>query len=120
MQIARLLAELMAPILTVVAFQAFTRQDGRFLFTRWAPPLPPLSDTCQVIHHAGHVDYVVNGRLIHPIHSSRAAGESGTFEDHGSIRALDDEFVSFYETLDVLSENADKALESFCDLCEDF
>lgn len=66
----------------------------------------------QVIHHDGHLDYVVNGRLIH------LASDGVTSEDHGSIRALDDDFVTFYETLDFLSENADEALESFCDVCD--
>lgn len=72
----------------------------------------------QVIHHAGHIDYVVNGRLLHPIGAEDGSGEVHAFEDHGAIRALDDDFVTFYETLDVLSENADQAVESFCDLCE--
>lgn len=72
----------------------------------------------QVVHHEGHLDYVVNGRLIHPVDDGTGSGESGGFEDHGSIRALGDDFITFYETLDVLSENADKAVESFCDLCD--
>ncbi|CAM9604447.1 unnamed protein product [Scytosiphon promiscuus] len=83
-----------------------------------------------VIHHDGHLDYVINGRLIHPIqadHPAAAAGVSETngdganggplFEDHGSIRTLDDDFVTFWSSLDVLSETADEAVISWCDMC---
>lgn len=86
----------------------------------------------QVVHHAGHLDYVVNGRLIHPVGSSGSvsgADEGGggggdgdsaaTFEDHGSIRALDDNLVTFLDFVAMLdSGNADE-LAPFCDLCSD-
>ncbi|CAM9799238.1 unnamed protein product, partial [Hapterophycus canaliculatus] len=82
-----------------------------------------------VIHHDGHLDYVVNGRLLHPVQEDRLAvagggtedGEDGAgtmlFEDHGSIRSLDDDFVTFWSSLDVLSETADEAVISWCDMC---
>lgn len=71
----------------------------------------------QMVNHDGHLDYVVNGRLIHPVEGGGLDGQELTFEDHGSIRVLEDEFLDFYETLDFLSESADKAVESYCDLC---
>lgn len=74
--------------------------------------------TPQVVQHDGHLDYVVNGRLLHPIGSDDDDGLFAEFEDHGSVKALDDDFLTFYETLDVLNESADQALESFCDICD--
>lgn len=71
-----------------------------------------------IVHHDGHVDYVVNGRLMHPVQGGDEENPVTKFEDHGSIRALEDDFLTFYETLDVLSENADRAVESYCDLCD--
>lgn len=71
-----------------------------------------------IVHHDGHVDYVVKGRLMHPVHDGPEESQVTKFEDHGSIRALGNDFLTFYETLDVLSENADRAVESYCDLCD--
>lgn len=84
----------------------------------------------QVVHHDGHLDYVVNGRLIHPVASCDSAGgvEGGAggegdvgaaFEDHGSIRTLDDSIVTFLDfvaMLDTASGDADD-MAPFCDLC---
>lgn len=74
-----------------------------------------------MIHHDGHLDYVVNGRLIHPVQPGPADPDGSStgalYEDHGSIRALDDDFVTFWSSLDVLSENADEAVISWCDMC---
>lgn len=75
-----------------------------------------------MIQHDGHLDYLVNGRLIHPLQPDPDAPEGAAdalFEDHGSIRALDDDFITFWSSLDVLSENADEAVTSWCDLCPD-
>lgn len=100
--------------------------------TRPNPP-PPISSSvphAQVIHHDGHLDYLVNGRLIHPVQvdSAAAGGNNGDgaetggattthFEDHGSIRALDDDFVTFWSSFSLLSETADEEVLSFCDMC---
>jgi len=87
---------------------------------------------------------VVNGRLLHPVQpdpsladgggSGAGAGGGGSgsgagdgaallFEDHGSIRALDDDFVTFWSSLDVLNETADETADeaamAWCDLCGD-
>lgn len=99
----------------------------------------PLS--AQVVRHDGHLDYVVNGRLIHPIPAPVLAddGDSNgvcdasrgkdreaapTFEDHGSIRDLtapyeisNDDFLTFWSGLDALNETADEAVTAWCDMC---
>lgn len=83
-----------------------------------------------MVHHDGHLDYVVNGRLIHPVGSSGSVGgdegggggEGGVstaFEDHGSIRTLDDNLITFLDfvaMLDAPSMNVDD-VGPFCDLC---
>ncbi|CAM9515550.1 unnamed protein product, partial [Laminaria digitata] len=83
-----------------------------------------------VVHHAGHVDYVVNGRLIHPLGSSvSVSGDEGgdggegdvaaAFEDHGSIRTLDDNLMTFLDVvamLDAPGPNDDDVVR-FCDIC---
>ena len=102
---------------------------------RAALPLhPPSLSHAQVIHHNGHLDYVVNGRLVHPVQidpaaaaaaeatgDATAAGGAATpqmqFEDHGSIQALDEDFVTFWSSFSLLSETADEEVLSFCDLC---
>lgn len=76
---------------------------------------PPYVSSLQIIHHGDHWDYVVNGRLIH--HIETLDGEP-IYEDHGSIRLLDKDCVTFIESLEVLSENANQAIESYCDLCD--
>lgn len=76
------------------------------------------------------MDYVVNGRLIHPVQvdasttdgNGDGTGSGGAattlFEDHGSIRALNDDFLTFLSSLDVLNEAVvDDAVLSFCDMC---
>eukprot|EP00903_Cladosiphon_okamuranus_P005456 g5441.t1 len=84
-----------------------------------------------VIHHNGHLDYVVNGRLIHPVQvgpppadgndngtgSGGAAAPQMQYEDHGSIKALDEDFVTFWSSFSQLSEMADEEVLSFCDIC---
>lgn len=64
------------------------------------PPVNCLRDahgpTCghHTVHHNDHIDYVVEGRLVHPLDE-----EWRTVEDHGEIRLLDDaDFLSFLET----------------------
>lgn len=95
------------------------------------PLRPSAVSHAQVIHHNGHLDYVVNGRLIHPVQVNPAdadANGDGTgsggaavpqmqFEDHGSIEALDEDFVTFWSSFSMLSESADEEVLSFCDLC---
>lgn len=103
------------------------------------PPHPSSVPRAQIIHHNGHLDYVVNGRLIHPVQPDPAAAAAdaavgngdgtgtGTgagggaatmqFEDHGSIQALDEDFVTFWSSFSLLSETADEEVLSFCDLC---
>ena len=39
------------------------------------------------------------------------------FEDHGSIQALDEDFVTFWSSFSLLSETADEEVLSFCDIC---
>lgn len=82
----------------------------------------------QVVHHDGHLDYVVNGRLIHPIDSSCSltgddlgGGEGGMsteFEDHGSIRTLDESLVTFLDFVAMLeAPSVNDDMGPFCDLC---
>lgn len=82
-----------------------------------------------MVHHDGHLDYVVNGRLIHPVGSSISVGgdagnggggEGGlgvAYEDHGSIRMLDDNLVTFLDCVAMLDSGNPADLEPFCDLC---
>lgn len=94
----------------------------------------PLSPSAQVVHHDGHLDYVVNGRLLHPVAAPALANDgdsngiddsSGgkgreaalTCEDHGSIQALNDDFLTFWSGLDALNETADDAVTAWCDMC---
>ncbi|CAM9171765.1 unnamed protein product [Choristocarpus tenellus] len=70
----------------------------------------------RVVHHNGHLDYVVNGRLIHPVNSNSDDGIFTDTEDHGAVRILDEELLSFLESLDGLGDNDTQSVSTYCDL----
>jgi uncharacterized C2H2 Zn-finger protein len=46
------------------------------------------------VHHNGHIDYVIDSRLVHPL-----GNDWGAVEDHGGVVPLEDDFLGALETL---------------------